>query len=464
MSCIRSTLISLILLTVAGAAANGEPIFPDELFDAYVHAGHRVSVGEDRRYVLAELRLAIQKCPQSRFSTLAERLASDLKVSIEDEKRRNLGRRKLSDVPAEFLADSRLPRYLITFPENWKSLLRYTVEHSDDPAVLLLRQGRESIDSLLPQLRNDSPTRAFDASVYSDVPKIPRVSDLALNIIEDLSRCKFHFNASSGEPFHELGESQRNKVIAQITRWWSENKSKSIAAGIRAQLPNGDFYAQITMAENLVRVAGIESPADRKFGLEVLREKARTADDYGAKAARVLEKYGDLSPVSWYCEQWAKAVSVRGRTWDFTSQALFYVAEHGGRKEWELLQQIAIKDIERANDPRSGGGHAHILGSLLNSPKAEASPFAIPLLGMALSHTRNSGSRYVNENVGSQSFCTADKAAEYLQLQTGQDFGYSREGTQEERTSAIDRAQKWWASEGKAKYTFDFIETHIQDR
>jgi hypothetical protein len=81
---------------------------------------------------------------------------------------------------------------------------------------------------------------------------------------------------------------------------------------------------------------------------------------------------------------------------------------------------------------------------------------------MALSDTKNSGSRYVNEKIGSQSFSKADKATEYLQGLTGQDFGYHRQGTQAERSAAIERAQQWWADAGKGKFTFDYIEQNLQ--
>jgi hypothetical protein len=215
------------------------------------------------------------------------------------------------------------------------------------------------------------------------------------------------------------------------------------------------------MAENLLLVAGPHSPNDRQFGLDWLRKLARPADDYGVEAARVLERYGDLSPVEWYHDEWQRALSTRGRTWDYTTQAIFYVADHAERKEWELLRQIALHDQQRAADPRSGR-HAFVLGSLLNSPQAETSPYAIPLLGLALEQARDKGSRYVNENVGSRPSSSADVATEYLQRQTGEDFGYRRTGTNAERAAAIERAQKWWADEGEYKYTFDAIERMVR--
>jgi hypothetical protein len=139
---------------------------------------------------------------------------------------------------------------------------------------------------------------------------------------------------------------------------------------------------------------------------------------------------------------------------------MFYLTNHGGRKEWELLCAIAARDYEDARQSK-WGHHAFILGSLINAKKAQTSPFAIPLLGMALADAELTGGRWINEQIGGQSFSKADLATEYLQKQIAHDFGYRVDGSPEDRAAAIQRAQKWWADEGKAKYTFDYIETNL---
>src|SRR5205807_399894 len=109
---------------------------------------------------------------------------------------------------------------------------------------------------------------------------------------------------------------------------------------------HGDFHNQLTMARSLIRLAGETSPDDRKHGLEVLRRLARSGADYqGAVAADALATYGDLSPVAWYYTELRNAVSVPGREWGHSIPALFYLAAHGSRKEWELLYEIAVTDL-----------------------------------------------------------------------------------------------------------------------
>ena len=46
---------------------------------------------------------------------------------------------------------------------------------------------------------------------------------------------------------------------------------------------------------------------------------------------------------------------------------------------------------------------------------------------------------------------------------TGQDFAYNPKDSVEERAIAIKKAQEWWDLEGRAKYTFDNIETLLKD-
>jgi hypothetical protein len=446
-------LILGVLAPLAFAASvQAELVVEDGLLNEYKRTARSIAAGEKRGDTLARLQQQIEQHPQSPHLAIATRLTRDLAASIERATARMKAGESMDDAPARFLSESKLPLALLAFPENWgPPLHEFMTKNPRDPAVLLFKQGRESIDSLLPQLSDDAPTRAFDSDSPGDgIPEVPRVSDIALNLIEAISQCKFFSADRTPSYFHRTNAEARDRTIQHIALWWRANKDKSVAEGIRAQLPHAGFYDQIKMAQNLIRVAGESRPPDREHGLEVLRRLARSADYQGSHAANALAKYGDLSPVEWYYAELTKALPAR-REWTFTIGALFYLAEHGGRKEWELLYAIA-------------GSDASLLGSLLNAPNAKKSPLAIPLLGLALSETTVTGSRWVNETIGGQSVSKADQAAEFLQKQTGIEFGYRVEGTPQERTAAIERAQKWWAEEGRAKYSFDYIEGNLIQR
>jgi len=451
--------INAVLIFSLARSTRGEVIFQDEVSNELSAAVQNIAAGEDRGYSVARLRQAIKNHPQSPHVDRAMRLANDLAESIFRADAGARAGKTADEAPAEFLSETRLPLYLVSYDQNRVALNHYVRWHSRDPAVLLLAQGRNCVDQLLLHLDDDSPTR-INVEYFRDVPDVPRVSDVARNLIETVSGCRF---LRPGSPPANRDEeiNQRPKLIEHITRWWRENKGKSIAAGIRAQIPYGDGYSGLTMAENLIRVAGETNPQDREYALDVMRRIARVADYTGAPAAEALAKYGDLSPVEWYYSEFKGWLNTPGRIWGNSIHAMFYLTDHGGRKEWELLCAIAAHDIESAKAGRAWGRHSSILGSLINARKAQTSPYAIPLLGMALRDTEMSGSRWVNEKIGGQSFSKADKATEYLQQQTGVEFGYRADGTKGERIAAIQRAQKWWAEKGEAQYTFDYIERNM---
>jgi len=106
-----------------------------------------------------------------------------------------------------------------------------------------------------------------------------------------------------------------------------------------------------------------------------------------------------------------------------------------------------------------GPGNGAVWACAVNSGVAGTNPYAIPILGLALDQTSNAGSGW-GQN-GAQSFSYADKACELFQKQVGKDFGYRRNGTPPERLAAIEDAQAWWDAEGKAKYSFDYIEKEM---
>ncbi|TFH47460.1 MAG: hypothetical protein E4H01_08315 [Lysobacterales bacterium] len=313
----------------------------------------------------------------------------------------------------------------------------------------ILSPDRSTIDSLLPHLSDLSPTRSYCDLGMRGVPTIPRVCDMALLAIEFHSKCRFHFNASTGKLFHELPLEERTKTIHHIEKWWAENKSKSVSEGIRSQLPHADFYAKVWMAK---RLAALGEKADREYAVAIL--KSLVHENWGhtaAHAASALADLNDISPVDVFYTRWKASLDKPGKIYD--SYVVFYLTDHGTRREWELLHQLAAREIEKGLD----AGIARIWPALVNCSKAKTSPLAIPGLALALTQTRLSGSRSFKGGA-SQAFSYADTAVEHLQELTKRDFGYRRDASADERNAAIEKARRWWATEGSKEYTFDYVE------
>src|SRR5262245_52737913 len=215
---VSTTILLLLTLAMAGKA---EPIFPDGLFDAYMEAGNRVAKGEDRGAALVELRRTINQHPNSHHMPLARRLADDLAESITRAEARTRAGRTLEESPAEFLSESRMPLHLVVYEQNSEALNHYVQWHPRDPAVRLLAQGRNCIDQLLLQLENESPTQ-ISIDFFTSVPEVPRVSTVALNLIETVSGCRF-LRPGSPFPDKESEKKQRPELVAHIRKWWDDN-------------------------------------------------------------------------------------------------------------------------------------------------------------------------------------------------------------------------------------------------
>jgi hypothetical protein len=451
-----TALISLLLFFVSASTSWAEWRLLDELDSEMIAVGRKLYKGQKRDEILCSLQAAIQKNARRPRVQLAKELAQDLADSIKAAAKRQKAGRKLEEAPEEFLDESKLELHLLAYSENRRSLAHFADKNPGDPSILMIKQGREAIERLIPALNNRAPIPAKNSFFVDGEYSTNRVCDLALRLIEHVSLCKFHFNASTGSAFHELKPEVRRQRIARIEEWWKENKNRTIIEGIRAQIPHAESHEKLEMVKNLIRQAENEnSKADKEFGLEMMRRWLPSDND--AYTANALAEFGDFSAVDVFYKTLNDSLNVRGRYWQREANAVFYLTKYGKRREWELLLKIAEKEIEQGKD----AGQAGVWPALVNCHDVTKTPYTIPGLGLALAQTKQTGSRYINEIVGAQNFSYADKATQSLQELTKFDFGYRVDGSEQERMTAIKKAQQWWADEGKAKYTFEYIEREM---
>lgn len=438
------------LLTLTYGIVTAEPRPQDRLLDAMDQASQELSSGEDRQKILDRLKRAIGENSESKFLGKAKTLSVDLTDSIQTAAKAPEGK--------PLLMDTTLPIYLVTNTVNWKQIPKYLEGHPDDPWCSIVRQDRRAVETLLPLLRDRSPTRSsIEVQLgLGGLPKVPRVCDLALLTIERISQCRFHFNAFTQAMFHELSPEARDKTIARLETWWRDNRDKSLADGIRDQLPHAEFYETLEMANNLARLKdGAEENPDRDDAMDVMRRLAR--ENWGSKAVRAadsLARLGDLSTVDEFYTRWPK--QVRDPDTESTHIVRFLLA-YGGRREWEFFHTLAAQEIQQGLED----GAAKIWPILALCERKHNTPLMIPGVALALTKTKREGAWHVRK-VGSQRYSAADDAAECLQKLTGEDFGYRIDGTAVDRSAAIEKAQQWWETEGRQKYTFDYIETLLE--
>jgi hypothetical protein len=451
-----ATFITVVLTFVLALSVQAEWRLHDALDSEMIAVGRKLYKGQKKEEILSSLQAAIQKNPRSTRVPLAKELARDLADSIEAAAKRQQAGRKLEDAPEEFLEESKLEPHLLAYYQNRRSLADFAGKNPRDPSILVIKQGRGAIERLIPALHYRAPIPAENNIIVDGEYSTDRVCDLAMRLIEHLSLCKFHFNASTGTAFHALKPEVRHHRIARIEEWWKENKNRTVIEGIRSQLLHEESHEIREMLKNLIRQANLEnSKVDQEFGLE--RMRAHLLHDNHAYFANDLTEFGDFSAVDVFYKVLNDSLNVRGRYWQMDTGRVFYLTKYGKRREWELLLKIAEKEIEQGKDV----GQAGVWPALVNCHDATKTPFMIPGLGLALGHTERTGSRFINEKNGAQDFSIADKSTQYLQELTKVDFGYRVEDSEAERMAAIKKSQKWWAETGKAKYTFDYIEKEM---
>jgi len=444
-------IIWLAILTCPGAAT-GETVPWDSLLRIVADAGRDLNKGASRPEVLAMLEVGLKDNQQSSFRPLAERLAADLRLSIQREKELARQGATVARHPERFLMETRMRGYSWRF--GWNQ--RWLRANPEDPATLLVKEGRDAIPRLIPALRDRSPMRSQAASDLEDgVPYLPRACDMAIQLITYHSRCHWFNDATYGVGlFSARPQAAQEDAINRIKAWWAANKSKSVEQGIRAQYEQAGLYGKSWMAEQLIRLGDERmDPALRSEGIARLRELLRlrkvAIPEY---VARVLARYGE-SALPTMMKWLQRALDEPGVF--IKTDAVFYVVRHGGRESWDLILKLALREKREGVHP----GHSPFLPSLANLHSPTEPRWAVPVLGLLLDRTQNTGSRHVGGDIEPyQSFSNADVATERLQKLTGEGFGYRRSDAATNRTAAIKRAQEWWQREGRAKWTLDAID------
>lgn len=442
----RTPYFMLILIAISGVARAEIDPLPDALSAAYFAAERDLNAGKDRKEIADRLKPVVGKHPTSAYYKLASEFLTDLTESVKNSPKPDAD-------PEKRLADTRIEFGLLHNAENWVGPLKeFLKKEPRDPVCQLVAADRKVIERLLPLLNDRSPTRVprpRSGVNGSALNPRPRVCDVALAIIEYHSQCRFHYDTIYGRLLHQLPEDGREKVAKRVGEWWQENKDKSIAAGVRAQIPHaGSYPEKVWMAKNLVRLGEGQKTDDKEFGLNVLRDmlKEYRRSHVGGYVADALAELGDMSAVDVFHDEWKARLGQSG--FEHDSKIAFYLCAHGKRREWELLHAISLEQVR--DDKKVSTGV--VWADVINSGKAGTNSFAIPILPLALGYV---------DTISSQPLQYPERAVALLQQQTEKDFGYKPRGTEAERRTAIRKAQQWWDHEGKAKYTFDYIEKHL---
>ena len=440
---IRQIVFGILIASSTTTRVRAEPAPWSGIEFAVDKVGVRLAKGDDRQKILDEFNVALLKNAKDDVLKYGKRLSTDLTESIKT------GAKADETDPVKRLAETKMYRDLLWFyvvdPTRFQKFVK---ENPTDPAAQILSADRKIIERLLPALQDRAPTRGYGGADLADTPHIPRVCDCAISLIQYHSGCMFYDNSSGGW-FHtfdtwDVKKDRQKEVIEEVGAWWKACRDKSVTEGILAHLPRATSRSQTLMVRNLVELGMKGDREAQAAGIRVAQEFLRRRDDERLEVAHALAKIGDMTAVDvFYDELKSRQPGARNTE---GPQLIQFLARHGERREWELL--IETHSAETADA---------IVYDL--SKVAAKVPYAIPILGVALTRTTVRGKRSVQGK--DQPYTVADLATEYLRTQTGMDFGYRANSSEPQRAAAIRKAREWWDTKGKSKYTLDFIEQEM---
>ena len=422
----------------------------DNSRQAILDAAVELHTGAPRKLTIKNLQNALKEKANQQHRQQIENLIRDLRLAQQRSDSLPFGRDYYKN-PDRYLIESRLG--LGVYQYNNKPPAR-SRNGPDDPCVMLVNRGRNVIPLLIPLLNDQAVTRSsFTLGSTKSKPRMRRVCDLAIVLIEHLTLCDFQPN-NDGQLLHQRPEGARKYVKTRISNWWKENKDGSVAEGIKSQLRFADFHGRIRMAGNLIRLArdGAAPPSDEPFGLEYLRDMRDEAGYLKASVNRALEKWGDKTWMRDSRQLLEKEMVTPGRILDRGTVKL--LAEHGGRDEWEFLQRLSRFEDKR--DPRM---YQRVTDRAILSAGRDGSLWAIPSIAMLLEKSLTEKREFHQVSPSA-----THRAIDTFQKLTGRDFGFSYRLPLKEREATVQRAVKWWQETGSAEYTLDKIEQLIKQR
>ena len=436
---VRICLVILVAVVVT-TPARGE-WGPNSRTDMAVdRVGIRLAKGDDRQKVLDEFNVELQKHAKTDIQNYGKRLSVDLAASV-----KTTAKAGETD-PVKRLAETKFYRDLLNFYANPARFEQFVQENPDDPATQIMKADHKIIERLLPLLHDRAPTRGYGGQDLGDAPHVPRVCDCVMTLIHYHSLCYF-FDNSSGGWFHTYDQYDPKKdvqkeVIEEVNAWWKACRDKSVTEGLLAHLPRATERSQTLMVRNLVMFGRKGDDEVKKSATELAMGFLRRPDQQRFDVAYALAHVGDWTAVDLFYDElraWPEGTRIS------KNSHLRFLTRFGGRREWALL--IESYPTETVD--------AHVSEISYVGFKT---PYAIPILGEALSWTKVESKR--NPRKGG-SYSIADGATEHMQTQTGMEFGYLENTPEPQRAAAIKKAQHWWATEGKSKYTLEYIEKEL---
>ncbi|HEY3246319.1 MAG TPA: hypothetical protein VGM03_23490 [Phycisphaerae bacterium] len=426
-------------------------------------ATERINAGEARGAIADDLATALQgstaRDNEPEVLAAARDLLRDLRAAVEIE---HQGKSRAADASLDDLTaaliDCKLPIDVLTgtgrgapdplthkFTGYWQQLTVSAEHEQMDPAFRLFKRGREALPVLVDLIDDTVTTRVvLGAGKEVLIPTLARRQDVAISIIEAITNCSFNRRMRAAgnmyggplTPLIAMDEASRGQIIAAVREWWMNTQTLAPAEALAWRIDHAPVEERLEMINVLVNMGERE----RAIGnLRTLFEEAGPPH-IRSLAAQALLQMGDDRPL-------VRLRELVARESPPDTTVLGLLAQHGRREEFELLLKLTAEDLEAHPNDRAATAEA-ILSALSQANNV----MAVPVLVEGLRCTSNAGFRSM-VNGATQSFSSADLAAERIQILTGIDFGYRADGQPAARSAAQQRIREWWQSEGRGQFS-----------
>lgn len=326
---------------------------------------------------------------------------------------------------------------------HWAQLAESPEHGLTDPAVRILKRGRTMVPLLMDALTDMTVTRTVHTLTGNKPATLFRQCDLAMAVLEAVTRCKFHVITPEGGYLSQRDDEARHRIVDSVREWWEATKDLPDVEA-RCWLASRVEFEQAHSMVTLLLADGFTSE-----GIELWRRFLIDGEGGIRKdVVRALATAGDRTGVDMVAERVAETNAL-------TSDQASLLVELGERREYLLLQRLVINDLPR--DPQNKN---QISGIILKTLTTTTNPLAIPVFAAALDATDPINPRHeLAVKVQSDFDSRPDLAAHQIQRLSQRDFRYDPDANPELRTKAIERVREWWRGEGESLYGFDGVRT-----
>lgn len=190
----------------------------------------------DRREVLPHLKLASALSPESEYAAQAKDLLAHLEkmIAIAPEASKQLpsGQSTTDEQRAQFyvsqLRDLNCPQFAQPGFINPYMMMVDGQPDENPPTVHLKAMGMKAVPFLIAALDDDTPTRTvYHWRDFAHSRLVWRVSDFAWHVLRDITKKEFGYQRVIGFTLGAMNPSQKESAIADIKKWYAENKDRS---------------------------------------------------------------------------------------------------------------------------------------------------------------------------------------------------------------------------------------------